>query len=89
MAFYYVSLAGSLVVNAGLAYYKHISTRAPSKSAKTSNRALQQEGIEDYDSDSDWSTATVDNWAIISRQYLTVYALAVGADWLQVRRASQ
>lgn len=37
-----------------------------------------------YDSDSDMSTATADDWTIISRQYLTVYGLAVAADWLQV-----
>lgn len=83
MAFYIVFLTVSLLVNAALRYYRH--TLIPVTSSKEAQYELLQRNEQAYDSDSDCSTATADDWTIISRQYLTVYALAVGADWLQVR----
>lgn len=84
MAFYIVFLVVSLLVNVLLRYYKHkVEPTIPSKAAQ---HELLQRGDQDYESDSDCSIATSDDWTIISRQYLTVYAFAMGADWLQVRR---
>lgn len=83
MAFYIVVLVVSLLVNVLLRFYKHkIEPAIPFKAAQ---HELLQRGDQDYESDSDCSIAISDDWTIISRQYLTVYAFAVGADWLQVR----
>lgn len=86
MAFYHISLAGSLAINAGLAYHKHKATPSPLLLHKASDESPQQ-ACEGYESDSDWSTTTANDWAVTSRQYLTVYGLAAAADWLQVSRA--
>jgi hypothetical protein len=87
MSFYTICLIISLFMNGVLRKYKHkLEPVTPSKEAR---HELLQQGDEAYESDSDSSFATTDDWTIISRQYLTVYALAVGADWLQVRRQSR
>lgn len=83
MAFYTIFLIVSLLVNCVLRYYKH--KLEPATPSKETQHELLQRDDQVYDSDSDCSIETIDDWTIISRQYLTVYALAVGADWLQVR----
>lgn len=96
MALYYLlALILSLAVNAALAYWKHnsYSTATATPQLATAGSVVV-EGLDTspdsdpaekgYESDSDLSTATVDDWTVVSRQYLTVYAFAVAADWLQV-----
>ncbi|GAB7365734.1 hypothetical protein MBLNU230_g7071t1 [Neophaeotheca triangularis] len=86
MELYLVVLVILLALNAILAYRKH------QKTVKTSQTNIERvvetlkQDVEEkeYESDdSGPSTASVDGWAPISRQYLIVYALAVAADWLQ------
>lgn len=90
MELYLVVLVILLALNAILAYRKH------QKTVKTSQTNIERvvetlkQDVEEkeYESDdSGPSTASVDGWAPISRQYLIVYALAVAADWLQVNYA--
>lgn len=89
MALYLFTLLAALLVNAALYYRKHVCLRCD---ANTSIPEQEPESIElmdqgyESDDESKWSTATVNDWTITSRQYLTVYGLCVGADWLQVRR---
>lgn len=83
MSFYYISLVISISVNALLTYYKR--TLIPVTSPKVSEFELVQQDEEASDAESDLiGTTAEEKWVVISRQYLTVYGLAVGADWLQV-----
>lgn len=89
MALYTLTLLATLVINATLFYRKHVSIRGQENASKPeqepeSIKLLDQRYLSD--DESKWSTATVDDWTIISRQYLTVYGLVVGADWLQASR---
>lgn len=92
MALYFFTLLLTLLVNATLYYRKHISIRGKENASKPEQEPesieLMDRGYES-DDESKWSTATVDDWTIVSRQYLTVYGLVVGADWLQVCRCNR
>lgn len=90
MAHYHVFLAVSLTINAALAGYKRkisSSKRLSTVEAPEVESARQQ--IEDNERDLDWSEVTTQAWPLIARQYLSVYALAAGADWMQVRHQTE
>lgn len=84
MAYYRASLVASLAVNAALAGFKQKATSPkrpssiedPEQSLRLSHRSREP--------DFDWSAADTNEWSVIARQYLSAYALAAGADWLQV-----
>src|ERR1700761_732446 len=83
--FYIVVLVALIIANAGLAYHKHRQVRQHDDTQLREKDTKSERKPDSSNIESQHSTEQDDNWTIIRRRYLVVYALAVAADWLQVR----